>query len=114
MIEGENMLELKKKEKILAPLMLLPAYLYFSWVCETGLTSRVLIGIFTVLFLVYGEVMFWERRRTGESVLFFALTLLIGTSLCFEIGQVWNEFEKVLFLHLFAAYWVLPSAAAFI
>lgn len=99
--------ETGKKEKIIAVLMYFSAYVYCSAFFETGVVSQILFGIFIGAFLVLGEVLFWEKRRSAESIIFFAAVIIIGVAGCFEIGQVWETPAKIFFLHLFAVYWVL-------
>lgn len=99
-------------EKIMAPLMFLLAYVYV-YMSTTNITKILfdyLLVTFTVGFLAYGEAMYWNRKRSGESILFFVLTVLIAVAACFGIGRVWDDYAKIFFLHLFAVYWVLERS----
>lgn len=98
---------LSGKEKVLAVLLFPIAYIYCAMLWEWGVTARILLGVFTCLFLGFGEAMLWESKRTFESALFLVLTAIIGVSYTFEIGNVWEAECKFLFLHLFAVYFIM-------
>lgn len=95
------------KEKIMSVLIFAMAYIYFSALCGTQTEERILLGIFTVCFTAFGEIMFSGIKRSAESYIFLVLMLTDAFSFCFDIGNVWDGGAKVFFLHLFAVYWVL-------
>lgn len=99
--------EVCPKEILFALLFVPMSYVYISALDESGYVSKILLGIFTLLFIGFTEIMFSERRRSTESYFFLACVLIIAIADCFGIGKVWDEAQKTLFLHLFAVYWVV-------
>ena len=94
-------------EKIMAVLIFVLSYVYLSAFCESEIVCRVLMGVFVLGFVAFGEVLYRSRKRTVESSIFLCFTILIAIAYCFNIGKVWDELSKVFFLHLYAVYWVL-------
>lgn len=104
-------------EKIMAILMLPISYLYVH-AFYTGTYYRIFLALFTIAFLALVETFYFRRKRSAESV-----TLLVGTTLVLlgsviagkdgavglSLGRysVWEPAFKILFLHLFAAYYVI-------
>lgn len=103
----DKIFEVCPKEILFAFLFVPLSYIYVSALDETDYVSKILLGIFTVLFVCFVEIMFKERRRSEESYFFLACILIITIAYCFGIGKVWDEGQKSLFLHLFAIYWVV-------
>lgn len=116
------------KEKILAWLTLPLAYCYVSAFLSGGQVTTVLLSIFTVGFMVFGEILHWKEQRTSESFLWLFSELLILAVFIFgplplfpsaetpdseyvlefmRPGAVWNQGQLALFLHLFGVYWLL-------
>jgi len=100
-----------KKEALLSLLMWPLAYVYsdlFYEVCfADSIKTKVLFAIFVLGFIALGEALMYKRERSAESFIFLALTLMSASAYVFSIGQVWDEFSKVFFTHLFAVYWLL-------
>ena len=94
-------------EKILAVLVFPVCFLYSSIYFEVGSTWNIMFGVFVLVFLIMGEALFWTRKRTFESWAMMLLTILGGVSVCFSIGNVWDDGVVALFTHLFGVYWIL-------
>lgn len=106
-LNKSNILTTNQLEKIMAFVMIPVAYIYVSFMFEDGITSRILLSVFTIGFIVFCEAMFYEKKRSRESIIFIVMTLIIGASYLFGVGAVWDEGSKQLFLHMYAVYWVL-------
>lgn len=97
-------------EKVMAIVVFPLAYFYSVYLNEYGTTSQIFLGIFTLAFLIFGEVMYWKKKRSIESYIFAGMTIIVALSFCLGIGNVWDSADKELFLHLFAVYWVLTRS----
>lgn len=97
----------KTKEKIIAVLIFPLSYIYYSFWCEMDVVAKILFALFTVGFIAFAEIMYWNYKRTVESCIFLCLLIISSISFIFGIGSVWEEGTKILFTHLFAVYWVL-------
>ncbi|MBR4768268.1 MAG: DUF4173 domain-containing protein [Lachnospiraceae bacterium] len=107
-------------EKIFAWLILPVAYCYASMILDAPDESKLWLVIFTVGFLVIGEVLHWKEKRSPESFVwlgavivllciyaFGALPLAIWDENYAPGRSPWETGHLVLFLHLFAVYWLL-------
>ncbi len=68
---------------------------------------KLLFSIFVVGFMIFGEVLHWKEKRSWEAVLWLVAEIALLVSLIFDLGHVWEQYQLVLFLHLFAGYWLL-------
>lgn len=102
----EDIMDTSKKT-LFAFLFFPLSYIYVSYLDTSGYVTKILLGIFTVLFLFFVEIMCNERERHKESLFFLCCILVITIAYCFETGMVWNLSQKSLFLHLFAIYYVV-------
>ncbi len=94
-------------EKILSILVFPVCFLYVSMWFDVDDKWRTMFGIFVLCFLVMGEVLYWNRKRTWESWLLMLMTILSAVAVTFSIGEVWDDIEKAFFTHLFGVYWIL-------
>ncbi len=94
-------------EKIFSVLMWPVCFLYSSMFFEKDGTWNILFGIFVLLFLFIGETLYWNRKRTVESWLMMVMTVIGAVSVCFQIGEVWENAMKAFFTHLFGIYWIM-------
>lgn len=98
------------REKILAILIFPLSYIYITSLLELDIVARIFVGIFVLGFIAFGEAFYWSKKRSIESIIFLALTVIIAIAYCFDIGTVWDSDSKIMFLHLYAVYWVLCRA----
>ncbi len=94
-------------EKILSILVFPVCFLYSSMFFEEDTTWNIMFGVFVLIFIIMGEALYWNRKRTWESWAMMIMTILGGVSVCFSIGEVWEDVLKVFFTHLFGVYWIL-------
>ncbi len=94
-------------EKIVCILIWPACYVYSCMFWEGQKTQSILFGVFTLLFLIMGEVLYWERKRTFESWAFMIMTIMGGVSATFRFSAVWEPYQIGFFTHLFAVYWIL-------
>ncbi len=94
-------------EKVIAVLILPLCYLYATMLWTGGDSWKIMFGVFTLVFLIMGEVMFRTRKRTFESWAMMIMTIISTVSITFSFGNVWEPFVKAFFTHLFAVYWIL-------
>ena len=87
------------REKIAALIIYLAAWCYLGrW--PEGL------AVFCALFVAAGELLYWDVRRSGESLVWLGCLVVICLSNWLGRGQVWGEYYG-LFMHLFGVYWLL-------
>ncbi len=94
-------------EKVFAFLVIPICYIYSEMLFASSGTWNILFGVFVLIFLIMGEIMFWSRKRTVESWIMMALTVAGAVTTCLSIGEVWEDELKAFFTHLFAVYWIL-------
>ena len=110
-------------EKIAAWLVIPFCYCYVcvffrDWGEVDGAT--IMLSIFTVGFMIFGEALHWKERRHWESFLWISVELLVLAVFIFGAlplnvwsapylpGQSpWEKWHLALFLHLFGVYWLL-------
>ncbi|MBR6323111.1 MAG: DUF4173 domain-containing protein, partial [Lachnospiraceae bacterium] len=100
------------EEKLTAFLAFIPAYFYAKMICD-GLIDkldpewRVDLAIFllgTVGLTIY---LFRKEEHKIESYIWGACLLLCGASSVFRLGAVWEDYQKLLFIHGFLLYWII-------
>lgn len=95
-------------EKIIAILIFPLSFLYASWLFESNPDhNRIMFGIFTLLMIIIVEAIYWKRKRNFETYAMLLMTVLGGASVCFDIGEAWENYMKIFFTHLFAVYYIL-------
>ncbi len=104
-------------EKVIAWLSLPVAFCYvqFLWSIDaaedsTVLTAKILLAVFVTGFIAAGEVLHQKEKLSFESVLWLLCECAVFIAFAFELGHVWKGFHLLLFLHLFAPYWLLARA----
>lgn len=99
--------EASLKEKIIAWLFIVPGFIYVSSLDKIGMAFLWRFGVFFVILIAFAEALFWERKRSFESIFFLICLLMVLVSFSFGIGSVWEDTTRFFFLHLFAVYWIL-------
>jgi len=94
-------------EKVISILIWPLCFLYATMLFEDWGPFEIMFGIFVLLFLTFTEIMYWNRKNTGESMAMLVMTIIIAASVCFSFGNVWDKEVRIFFTHLFAVYWVL-------
>ena len=101
-------------EKVIAWLSLPVAFLYvqflWSFDAETDpeiLKMKIFLMIFVSCFIAAGEVLHKRERISFESVLWLLSEIALAVAFSFDLGHVWKGYHLLLFLHLFAPYWLL-------
>ena len=99
-------------EKVIAWLAWPVAFCYvqFLWLAldnELPLKAKIFLLIFVGGFLAAGEVLHRKEKISLESVLWAVSEIALFIAFSFELGRVWKGFHLILFLHLFAPYWLL-------
>ena len=94
-------------EKIISILIWPLCFLYASMVFETDKAFDIMFGIFMLLFIIFTEILYWNRKNNAESLAMLVMTIIITSSVCFSFGNVWEKELRVFFAHLYAVYWVL-------
>ena len=101
-------------EKVIAWLALPVAFFYvqFLWVFDATedaqiLQCKIFLGIFIAGFIAAGEILHRKEKFSLESVLWVLCEIAVFISLAFSLSHVWKGFHLLLFLHLFAPYWLL-------
>ena len=90
------------REKVAALIIYLAAWCYLGqW--PAGLAA------FCTLFVAAGELLYWNVRRSAESLVWLGCLVVICVSRVLGRGQVWGDCYG-LFLHLFGAYWLLARS----
>lgn len=94
-------------EKVVAFLMFPLSYIYVSVYFEDEPVWNILFGVFALGFIVLGELLYRDLKRTAESYYFMIATLTIAGCVMFRRDDVWNTVSMAFFAHLFAVYWIL-------
>lgn len=101
-------------EKVIAWLAIPVAFLYiqFLWSFDAMedaqiLRAKIFLVIFVSGFIAAGEVLHHKEKISFESVLWFLAEIAVAVAFSFELGNVWKGGHLLLFLHLFAPYWLL-------
>ena len=101
-------------EKVIAWLSLPVAFCYvqFLWTIDvsedkTILAAKIFLAIFVTGFIAAGEVLHQKEKFSFESILWLLCECAVFVAFAFELGHVWKGFHLLLFLHLFAPYWLL-------
>ncbi|MBR6909741.1 MAG: hypothetical protein IKN35_05590, partial [Lachnospiraceae bacterium] len=82
-------------EKIIAILIFPLSFLYASWLFESNPDhNRIMFGIFTLLMIIIVEAIYWKRKRNFETYAMLLMTVLGGVSVCFDIGEAWENYMK--------------------
>ena len=104
-------------EKVIAWLSLPVAFCYvqFLWSVDAGddqsvLAAKILLAIFVAGFIAAGEVLHQKEKLSFESILWLLCECAVFVAFAFSLGHVWKGFHLLLFLHLFAPYWLLTRA----
>ena len=100
------------EEKLAAFLLLIPAYFYAKMISDGLILQhdpawRVDLAIFLVGTIGLSVYLFFREKHRVESLLFFACLLASGISTVFQLGEVWLDYQKLLFVHGFLLYWIL-------
>ena len=108
------------REKLCAFLMFIPAYFYAKMISDGLFLDRdpdwrVDLGIFllgtialTILLFLDEKTPDGKRVRRGfECIVWFVCLGLSGVSAVFNVGSVWWDYQKLLFIHGFLLYWIL-------
>lgn len=104
----ENWFQTSLIEKIMAILIWPISYVYSTFMCISPRKEwTITFGIFMLLFIGATEAFFFKRKRTVESFIFLALTIVATVSSVFSLGSVWSCWMQAFFAHLFVVYWVL-------
>lgn len=105
------------KNTLAAFLMYFAAYIYMEIFMGAGLVSwnfenRMVrwLTVFTVFFVILTELIHWNRPRSRESVVWLGCIAIILLSLILQRNRVWGEWYSLLFLHIFAVWWVLSRS----
>ena len=101
-------------EKVIAWLAIPVAFLYvqFLWLVDSAedtqiLQAKIFLMIFVSGFIAAGEILHHKEKISFESVLWLLAEIAVATAFSFELSHVWKGFHLLLFLHLFAPYWLL-------
>ncbi|MBP5295161.1 MAG: hypothetical protein J6Y95_05510, partial [Lachnospiraceae bacterium] len=101
-------------EKVIAWLSLPVAFFYiqFLWLIDAAedtqiLQAKIFLMIFVCGFIAAGEVLHHKEKISFESVLWLLAEAAVAVAFSFELGHVWKGFHLLLFMHLFAPYWLL-------
>lgn len=110
-------------EKIFAWLILPISYCYASMITDAPNESKLWLAIFTLGFLVMGEVLHWKEKRSVESFVWLGAVLVFLAVYAFGALPLpiwdenytpgtspWKTGHLVLFLHLFAVYWLMSRS----
>lgn len=112
-------------EKLTAFLMSIPAYFYAKMICEglipviqedlryPELAWRVDFAIFLVAVIALTVFLFFREKHRFESMIWFACLVGCGVSVVFDLGQVWEDYQKMLFTHGFLFYWIISFSGRF-
>ena len=100
------------EEKLAAFLMFIPAYFYAKMIGD-GLIHeldpmwRVDLAVFLLGTIGLTVFLFLKEKHRFESLIFFVCLGLTGVSTVFNLGSVWEDYQKLLFIHGFLLYWIL-------
>lgn len=94
-------------EKVISILIWPLCFLYASMIFEDYGPLEIMFGIFVLLFIVFAEIMYWNKKSSAESMAMVVMTVIIAASVSLSIGQVWEKEIRIFFTHLYAVYWVL-------
>ena len=101
-------------EKVIAWLAIPVAFLYvqFLWSIDAFedaqiLRAKIFLMIFVSGFIAAGEILHHKEKISFESVLWLIAEVAVAIAFSFELSHVWKGFHLLLFLHLFAPYWLL-------
>lgn len=111
-------------EKILAWLAFPLCYCYVSAYFELPEdAAKIWITVFVLGFLAFGIALHWKERRKFESFLWIGIELILLAVYLFgplpvswwaepydASSRVWEDWHLILFLHLFAVYWLLARS----
>ncbi len=107
------------KEKLTAFLTFIPAYFYAKMFCEgllpwvrldlryPDLMWRIDFAVFLVTTIALTVFIFFREKHHFESMVWLGCLLSCGVSVVFRIGNVWEDYHKLLFAHGFLPYFVL-------
>ena len=107
------------REKLTAFLTFIPAYFYAKMTCEglfwwiqadlryPDLAWRIDFAVFLLSVIALTVFIFFKEKHRFESMVWFACLLSCGISVVFSLGNVWEDYQKLLFAHGFLLYWIL-------
>ena len=104
-------------EKVIAWLSLPAAFCYVQFLFSvdsaedsTALAAKIFLAVFVTGFIAAGEILHRKEKLSFESILWLLCECAVFIAFAFSLGHVWKGFHLVLFLHLFAPYWLLTRA----
>lgn len=102
--------EASRAEVLAALLMFVTGYLYICFFehFDGWLLPAVAVGLIAAT-----ELLHWQVRRSWESWVWLGcfLAAILGTVLdAFRYSSVWDIHQKVLFVHIFAVWWILSRS----
>ena len=101
-----------KKELFTAALILIPALCYANY--PVNYNSRWLWLITALSLIEIAEYTFYSQKRKPEQFVWLICFMAVTASFVFEIGTVWDDGQKALFIHLFAVWYILARSGKLI
>lgn len=101
------------RERVVAILMWPLCFLYASMLFEAEGTWNTMFTVFSLLFIALAEGLYWQKKRSWESIAILIMTVIIAVSVWLPyriLGPVFESGYRAFFTHLFAVYWVLCRA----
>ena len=99
-----------RSERISSVLSYFLAYIYTGIYYYTGTRSSVCIALTAILMITITELIHREVPRSGESWIWLFCFCLTVLSAVLERESVWNRGEVILFIHIFAVWWIISRA----
>ena len=96
-----------RPELLAACAMFVAAYLYILAMFEV---RHELIWAVTALLIASTELLHWNVKRSWESWVWLGCFLAVTVSAALGIERVWYDYQTVLFVHIFAVWWILSRS----
>lgn len=108
--EARPRFEASWAELLAAGLLYIAAHVYIQYAFAIIWNWRRLVLVVAALLIAATELLHRQVKRSWESWVWLGCFLMVTCSAALGVERVWNDLQTLLFVHIFAVWWVLSRS----